>query len=67
MTYLKKENIDKAICQKLGKKDVYENDVHNIYNLIMVQTNKKLQGTATLDDTFKLVKKIQYAIGYLII
>ena len=39
MTYLKKKNIDEATCQKLMKKDVYETDMHNIYNLIVGQTN----------------------------
>ena len=42
MTYLKKNNIDKDIHQKLRKKDVYETDMHNIYNIIVGQTNKKL-------------------------
>ena len=42
MTYLKKNNIDKDIHQKLRKKDVYETDMHNIYNIIVGQTNEKL-------------------------
>ena len=40
MTYLGKENIDEAIRQKLRKKDVYETDTNNIYNLIVAQTNR---------------------------
>ena len=40
MTYLKKNNIDEAIRQKLRKKDVYESYMQNIYNLIVGQTNK---------------------------
>ena len=30
MTYLDKNNIDEVIRQNLGKKDVYESDMHNI-------------------------------------
>ena len=33
MTYLEKKNIDEAIHQNLTKKDVYESDMYNIYNL----------------------------------
>ena len=40
MTYLKKNNIDEDIHQKLRKKDVYETDMHNIYNNMVGQTNK---------------------------
>ena len=43
ITYLEKNNIYKAIRKKLRKKDVYETDMHKIYNLIMGQTNKKSQ------------------------
>ena len=43
MTYLKKKRNNEAIRQKLRKKDVYETDMKKIYNLIVVQTNKKLQ------------------------
>ena len=43
MTYLEKKNIDEAICQNLRKKDVYESDMHKIYNLIVGQTNEQLQ------------------------
>ena len=39
MTYLEKKNIDEAIRQNLRKKDVYESDMHKIYNLIVGQTN----------------------------
>ena len=46
MTYLEKKNIDEAIRQKLKKKDVYESDMHKIYNLIMGQTNEQLQEKA---------------------
>ena len=42
MTYLKKNNIDKDIHQKLRKKDLYETDMPNIYNIIVGQTNEKL-------------------------
>ena len=46
MTYLENNNIDEAIRQKLRKKDVYESDMHNIYNLIVGQTNEQLQEKA---------------------
>ena len=40
MAYLKEKNIDKAIRQKLRKKNVYETDTHKIYNIIVGQTNE---------------------------
>ena len=43
MTYLKNKNIGEAIYQKLRNKDVYETDMHKIYNIIVVQKNKQLQ------------------------
>ena len=42
MNYLQKKNIIEAICKKLMNNDVYETDMHMIYNIIVVQTNKKL-------------------------
>ena len=39
MIYLKKNNIDEAILQKLRKKDVYKSDMYKIYNIIVGQTN----------------------------
>ena len=56
ITYLKKKNIDKAIRKKLRKKDVYETDMHNIYNLIAVQTNEQLHENAASDTTFQTEK-----------
>ena len=52
MTYLKKKNIDKAICHKLRKKYVYGNNIHKIYNLIVSQTNEQLQEKAASGATF---------------
>ena len=52
MNYLKKKNIDKAIHQKLSKKDVYETYRQNIYNIILVQTNKQPQEKVASDATF---------------
>ena len=43
MTYLWKKNINESTHQNLRNKDVYESDIHNIYNLIVVQTYKQLQ------------------------
>ena len=41
MTYLEKKNIDESMQQNLMKKDVYKSDMHNIYNIILGQTNEK--------------------------
>ena len=41
MTCLKKKNIDESIHQNLRKKDVYESDMHKIYNLIVGKTNEQ--------------------------
>ena len=43
MTYLKNNNIDEDVHQKLMNKDVYETDMHNIYNNIVGQTKEHLQ------------------------
>ena len=67
MTYLKKKNIDEAIRQRLRKKDVYESDMHKIYNLIVGQTNEQLQEKAASDATSQVVKTDRDPIGYLMI
>ena len=67
MTYLEKNNIDEAIHQNLRKKDVYESDMHKIYNLIVGQTDEQLKEKATSDATFQAIKADQYLIGYLMI
>ena len=67
MTYLEKKNVNEAIRQKLRKKDVYESDMHNIYNLIVVQTNEQLQEKAASDANLQAVKNDQDPIGYLMI
>ena len=46
MTYLKNNNIDDSIYQKLRKKYVYETDMHNIYKFILGQKNEQLQEKA---------------------
>ena len=63
MTYLEKNNSDEAICQNLRKKDVYESDMQNIYNIIVVQTNEKLQEKSASDSTFQAVKIDREPIG----
>ena len=55
MTYLKNNNINEAIRQKLRKKDVYESYMHKIYNLIVGRMNEQLQEKAVLDATFLVV------------
>ena len=67
ITYLKKKNIDEDIHQKLRKKDVYEIDMLKIYNIIVVQTNEKLQDEAVSSATFQVVKTGWYPIGYLMV
>ena len=65
MTYLKNNNIDDAIHQKLRKRDKYETDMYDIYNLIVGQTNEQIQEKVVSDATYKEVKASQYPIGYL--
>ena len=64
MTYLEKKNTNEAIRLKLRKKDVYKSDMHKINNLILGQTNEKLQEKAASDATFQAVKTDQDPIGY---
>ena len=42
MTYPTKKSIDNSIRQKLSKKDVYEINIHTIYNIIVGQKNEPL-------------------------
>ena len=63
MTYLEKKNIDEAIRQNLRKKDVYESDMHKIYNLVGGQTDEQLQEKAASDATFQEVNIDQYLIA----
>ena len=67
MTYLKNNNIYDAIRQKLRNKDVYETDMHKVFNIIVIQTNKQLQEKESSDDTFHVVKTVRYPVGYLMI
>ena len=67
MNYLEKKSIDGAIFQKLRDKDVCETVMQNIYSLILVQTNKQLQGKAALDATLQAVKTVRNPIEYLMI
>ena len=61
----KKNNIDKSILQKLRKKDVYETEIHKIYNLIVGQINNKLQEKAASDANFRWLSQAdtQWGIG----
>ena len=63
MTYLKKNNIDESIRQKLRNKDVYKSDMYKIYNLIVGQMNEQLQEKAAPDATFQAVKTDRDPIG----
>ena len=42
INYLERDNIDEAIQQNMRKKDFCESDMHNIYNIIVGQTNEQL-------------------------
>ena len=63
----KKKNIGEAICKNQRKKDVYQSDMHKIYNIIVGQTNEQIQEKAASDATFQTVNTDQYLIGYLMI
>ena len=67
MTYLEKKNIDEVTRQKLRKKDVYENYMHKIYNILVYQTKDQLHDNLASKATFQVVKTGRYPIGYLII
>ena len=47
----------------MRKKDVYESDMHKIYNIVVGKTNKQLQEKAAPVATFQAVKDYQYPIG----
>ena len=40
ITYLEENNTDESILQNMSKKDVYESEMHNIYNLIVVKKDE---------------------------
>ena len=67
MTYLKKKITDEATFQKLRKKDVYESEMHKIYNIIIGQTNEQLQEKAASDATLQAVNTDQESKVYLVI
>ena len=60
IAHLKKNNIYKAIHQKLRNRDVYETGTHKIYNIILSQTNDQLQYKASSDSTLQVVKSGWY-------
>ena len=57
------KNIVEAIRQHLRKKDVYESEMHKIYNIIVGQKNEQLQDKAASEATFQSVKTNQDKIG----
>ena len=63
ITYLKKKNINEAICQTLSNNYVYESGMHKIYNIIVGKTNEQLQEKAALDATFQAVNTDRDPIG----
>ena len=60
MTYLENNNTNEAIRKNPGNKDVYESGMHNIYNLVVGQTNETLQEKSESDATFQAVNTDQY-------
>ena len=56
MTHLENTNINEPISNKLRKKDAYETDFQNIYNLIVGQTNIKLREKAENKATLQMIK-----------
>ena len=63
MTDLDKNKINEAISQKRRDKDVYESDMHKIYNLIVGQTNEQLKYKVALDATLRAFMTDQDPIG----
>ena len=55
MTNLEKKNTNELIRHKLRMEDVYETDIHNIYNLIVVQTNDQLQEKVSPKPTLQAI------------
>ena len=51
----------------MRNRDLYETDMHNMYNLIMVHTNKQLQEKVASDATLQAVNTVRDNIGYLMI
>ena len=64
VTYLKKKNINEAIHQNLMNKDVYELDMHKIYNITVDQVDEQLQEKAASDATFQAFKTDFRSISY---
>ena len=63
MTYIEKNNINEAIRQKLRKKDVYESDMHKIYNMIVGQTNEQIQEKAALRPIGPLLTRLRMSLN----
>ena len=63
MNYLENKNIDEVTRQKLRKKDVYENEMHKIYNILVYQKNDQLHDNSASEATFQVVKTGRYPIG----
>ena len=63
MTHLENKNIYEAIYHKLRNKDMYETIMYKIYNIIVGQTNKKLQVKSASDATFQAVRAGRDPIG----
>ena len=55
-TTYKKDNINDTICQKPRNKNLYETDMHKIYNIIVDQNNEQFQDNVASDATLMTVK-----------
>ena len=55
INYIERKNIDEAIHKNLSKKDFYESNMQNIYNIIVGQMNYHSQERSELEATFQAV------------
>ena len=58
MNHLNKKSTDEATHQNMRKKDVYESDMYNTYNLILVKKNEQLQEKSASDANFQVVNTL---------
>ena len=58
MNHLNKKSTSEATHQNMRKKDVYESDMYNTYNLILVKKNEQLQEKSASDANFQVVNTL---------
>ena len=62
-TYPKEKNIDEAIHQKLRNKDVYETDMHKIYNIIVGKKNEHFRRRRHLMPPYMCSSQAETPLG----